>query len=249
MTLFRPTVTFRPHPTAISRAEVQIADFLLVLPVLIFSMVAHEYAHGYAALRQGDDTAKVLGRLTFNPIKHIDPWMTVLLPAMLWFGSGGRFLFGGAKPVPVNPRNYRNYRRGDIIVSMAGIVTNLGLFFVFCGLVMVAGVLGGGGTTAPGVLVTFQRVMFWGMWFNLLLANFNLIPIPPLDGSHVLYHFLPPKVGLKYRQLSRYGFLILVGIIIFKPGALFVLLLPAIVTLALALDLMKPFILAPFGLF
>ena len=249
MTLVRPTVTFRPYPTATSRAEVQIADFLLVLPVLVISMVAHEYAHGYAALRQGDNTAKVLGRLTFNPIKHIDPWMTILLPAMLWFGSGGRFLFGGAKPVPVNPRNYRNYRRGDIIVSMAGIVTNLGLFFVFCGMVMVIGMLGGGGTTAPGVLMTFQRVMFWGMWFNLLLANFNLIPIPPLDGSHVLYHFLPPEVGLKYRQLSRYGFLILLGIIMFKPGALYVLLLPAIVTLSLALDLMNPFILVPFGIF
>ena len=175
--------------------------------------------------------------------------MTVLLPALLWFGSGGRFLFGGAKPVPVNPRNYRNYRRGDIIVSMAGIVTNLGLFFVFCGLVMVVGVIGSVGATAPGVLITLQRVMFWGMWFNLLLANFNLIPIPPLDGSHVFYHFLPPEVGLKYRQISRYGFLILVGIIMFMPRALYVLLLPAIVTLGLALDLMSPFILAPFGIF
>ena len=90
----------------------QLGEFLLVLPVLIMSMVAHEYAHGYAALRQGDGTAKALGRLTMNPLKHIDPWMSVLLPAMLWFGSGGRFLFGGAKPVPVNPRNYRQYRRG-----------------------------------------------------------------------------------------------------------------------------------------
>ena len=97
----------------------QLGDFLLALPVLVMSMVAHEYAHGYAALRQGDNTAKALGRLTFNPIKHIDPWMSLLLPAMLWFGSGGQFLFGGAKPVPVNPRNYRHYRRGDIIVSLA----------------------------------------------------------------------------------------------------------------------------------
>lgn len=103
----------------------QLGGFLLALPVLVLSMVAHEYAHGYAALRQGDNTAKLLGRLTFNPVKHIDPWMSLLLPAMLWFGSGGQFLFGGAKPVPVNPRNYRHYRRGDIIVSLAGIAANL----------------------------------------------------------------------------------------------------------------------------
>ncbi|HXV86854.1 MAG TPA: site-2 protease family protein, partial [Gemmatimonadales bacterium] len=100
-------------------------EALLALPVLLFSMVAHEYAHGYAALRQGDTTAYMLGRLTFNPLKHIDPFMTVLLPLMLWFGSGGRMVFGGAKPVPVNPRNYRQYKRGDIIVSLAGIATNL----------------------------------------------------------------------------------------------------------------------------
>ena len=83
-------------------------EFLLALPVLLFSMVAHEYAHGYAALKHGDPTAYMLGRLTFNPLKHIDPWMTVLLPVLLWFGSGGHVVFGGAKPVPVNPRNYRH---------------------------------------------------------------------------------------------------------------------------------------------
>ncbi len=210
-------------------------------------MVAHEYAHGYAALRQGDNTAKVLGRLTFNPVKHIDPWLTILLPAMLWFGSGGRFLFGGAKPVPVNPRNYRNYRRGDIIVSMAGIVTNLALFLVFCGLAVVVGILGNSGPAGLGLLVTLQRVLFWGIWFNLLLANFNLIPIPPLDGSHVFYHLLPPELGLKYRQLSRYGFLFLLALIYFMPGALSIILLPAISMLRLVLSLMGPFILVPFG--
>ncbi|MCH7491356.1 MAG: site-2 protease family protein [Gemmatimonadetes bacterium] len=218
-----------------------------MLPVLVMSMVAHEYAHGYAALRQGDNTAKMLGRLTFNPLKHIDPWLTILLPAMLWFGSGGRFLFGGAKPVPVNPRNYRNYRRGDIIVSMAGIATNLALFLVFCGLAVVVGILGHSGPAGLGLLVPLQRVLFWGIWFNLLLANFNLIPIPPLDGSHVFYHLLPPELGLKYRQLSRYGFLILLALIYFMPGALSIMLLPAIGMLRLALSLMSPFILVPFG--
>jgi Zn-dependent protease len=94
-------------------------QLLLWLPVLIFSVVAHEYAHGYAALKQGDRTALQLGRLTFNPIKHIDPVMTLLLPAFLIWSNAG-FVFGGAKPVPVNPRNYKQFKRGDIIVSPAG---------------------------------------------------------------------------------------------------------------------------------
>ena len=92
-------------------------------------MVAHEYAHGYAALKQGDPTAYQLGRLTWNPLKHIDPFFTVILPMITFFTAN--FIFGGAKPVPVTPRNYRNYRRGDIIVSMAGIVTNL-ILAVLC---------------------------------------------------------------------------------------------------------------------
>ena len=93
--------------------------------MLVFAMVAHEYAHAAVALRQGDDTAYMLGRVTLNPLPHIDPWMSILLPALLWFGSGGTFTFGGAKPVPVNPRKYRNYRKGDILVSAAGVTTNL----------------------------------------------------------------------------------------------------------------------------
>ena len=94
------------------------------MPVLLFSVIAHEYAHGYAALKQGDDTALMLGRLTWNPIKHIDPFMTMLLPLMLCASSHAPIL-GGAKPVPVNPRNYRNFKRGDIIVSLAGVFANL----------------------------------------------------------------------------------------------------------------------------
>jgi len=227
----------------------QLGEFLLVLPVLVISMVAHEYAHGYAALRQGDGTAKALGRLTMNPLKHIDPWLSVLLPALLWFGSGGRFLFGGAKPVPVNPRNYRQYRRGDIIVSLAGIATNLVLVVVFWVLAAGVGVVGAGTGAARGALVMLQHVMYWGIWFNLLLANFNLIPIPPLDGSHVLYHLLPAEIGLRYRQLSRYGILVILVMIFFFPRALFLLLLPAIFTLRLAMAAMSPFALMPFELF
>ena len=99
--------------------------------MLVFAMTAHEYAHAAVALRQGDDTAFLLGRVTLNPVPHIDPWMSLLLPAILWFGSNGRFTFGGARPVPVNPRKYRSYVRGDVLVSSAGVITNFFLAFAF----------------------------------------------------------------------------------------------------------------------
>lgn len=174
------------------------AHFLLALPVLLFSMVAHEYAHGYAALRQGDQTALMLGRLTFNPFKHIDPLMTIILPALLLYGSGGRFFFGGAKPMPVNPRNYRDYRRGVITVSAAGIAANLALAVVLLGINLAFRAAGAGG------IAPLQWMTLAGMWINLLLAFFNLIPIPPLDGSHILYHLLPPAAAARYRTLSGY---------------------------------------------
>lgn len=208
-------------------------------------MVAHEYAHGYAALRQGDRTALMLGRLTLNPVKHIDPWLTVLLPLMLWFGSGGRFVFGGAKPVPVNPRNYRNYRRGDIVVSSAGVVVNMGLFVVCTVLAVSTGLVGRAVPAASDALGLVQRMLGWGIWLNLLLANFNVIPIPPLDGSHVLYHLLPPRLGARYRELSRYGFLILLALLLFFQRLFVILLLPAILLYRLAIALVTPFALQP----
>lgn len=186
--------------------------------------MAHEYAHGIAAFRQGDDTAYMLGRLTLNPVPHLDPWMSLLLPALLWFGSGGRFTFGGAKPVPVNPRRYRNYRRGDIIVSGAGVVTNL-VIAVACAVVFI--LLGLAARALPGALValdTAQRMMTWGIWLNLMLAFFNLIPVPPLDGSHLFYHLLPPKWGAQYRSLQRFGFLpLMVLMLLFQPVISFLL--------------------------
>jgi Zn-dependent protease len=189
----------------------RLQEFLLVAPVLLFSMVAHEYAHGYAALRQGDATAYQLGRLTWNPIKHIDPFMTVLLPILTFFGGG--FLFGGAKPVPVVPRNYRNYRRGDIIVSMAGIVANLGLFLVACVLFVAFGVAGRALPAANDTFAILQLMMVYGIAFNLMLAMFNLLPLPPLDGSHVMKYLLPPAWALRYQQLGGYGILVLIVIL------------------------------------
>lgn len=226
----------------------EVLEFLLALPVLLFSMVAHEYAHGYAALKQGDDTALLQGRLTFNPLKHIDPWMTVLMPAMLWFGSGGRFIFGGAKPIPVDPRKYRNYKRGDLIVSSAGMVANLILFCAFTVASIGVGIVGQAFDVTPPALALLQRAMFWGVWLNVLLAFFNLIPIPPLDGSHLLVHALPPRIAARYRQLGRYGMLILVAMFIWFPEVLPILLLPALVLARLSFGLVQPFALEPFML-
>jgi len=194
--------------------------------VLLFSMVAHEYAHAEAAYRQGDDTAYMLGRLTLNPLKHIDRIMTVLLPVVLWISHAG-FLFGAAKPVPVNPRKYRKFVRGDVIVSLAGIVVNLALFVVFTGLFGAAGLAGRGVPSLAGSLAILQEMAYQGMRLNLVLAFFNLIPIPPLDGSHVFYHLLPPGWGLKYRQFYALGMLPLLLILWLAPGVIDVFLWPA----------------------
>ena len=207
--------------------EAALAEFIIAFPALIFSLVAHEYAHAVAAWRQGDDTAYMLGRITLNPLPHLDPMMSVLIPALTLLGSGGTFVFGGAKPVPVTPRKYRNYRRGDIIVSLAGVTVNFVLSFAFAALFVAIGLLGRSMPETVGVLDAAQRMAMWGVWLNLLLCFFNLIPIPPLDGSHVLYHFLPPAWGQRYRELHRFGFLIIMLVVWLLPGVLMWLLLPA----------------------
>jgi Zn-dependent protease len=202
-------------------------NILVWAPVLLFSMVAHEYAHADAAYRQGDDTAYMLGRLTLNPLKHIDPFMTVLLPVMLWIASSGAYTFGGAKPVPVNPRKYRHFVRGDVIVSLAGIAVNLALFVACAGLFALIGMMAGALPALTVSLGVLQKMLFYGMWLNLVLAFFNLIPIPPLDGSHVFYHLLPPGAGLKYRQLYVFGFLPILIVSWLAPGVIGVFLWPA----------------------
>ncbi len=189
-------------------------------------MVAHEYAHAEAAYRQGDDTAYMLGRLTLNPLKHIDPIMTVLVPLVLWLSHAG-FLFGAAKPVPVNPRKYRKFVRGDVIVSLAGIVVNLALFVVFTALFGVVGLVGQRVSSLAGSFEILQDMTYFGMRLNLVLAFFNLIPIPPLDGSHVFYHLLPPGWGLKYRQFYALGMLPLLLLLWLAPGVINVFLWPA----------------------
>jgi Zn-dependent protease len=209
--------------------------------MLVFAMVAHEYAHAVVALHQGDDTAYSVGRVTLNPLPHIDPWMSLILPALLWFGSGGRFTFGGAKPVPVNSRKFRNFRRGDILVSAAGVTTNLFLAIVWSVVFVLVGLASRSLPGASGVLDTTQRMLVYGIWLNLILCFFNLIPIPPLDGSHLLYHALPPKAGTWYRGLARFGYLPLFALMFLFQPVMGILLTPAYKMMALIGQLIAPY--------
>jgi len=196
------------------------------MPVLLFSVIAHEIAHGYAALKQGDDTALMLGRLTWNPIKHIDPFMTVLLPLVLFLAHAP--ILGGAKPVPVNPRKYRKFKRGDIIVSLAGVFTNL---LVAIGCAILIAVFGFVGKLLPQLDTSFgilQAMMILGVQLNAILIAFNLIPIPPLDGSHVMKYLLPPSWSLRYVQFGRMGVAVLIFVMYLAPNLLNIWLSPAI---------------------
>lgn len=210
--------------------------------MLLFALVAHEYAHGWAAYQQGDDTAYKLGRLTLNPLPHIDPVLTILMPAALWFLSKGTFTFGGARPVPVVTRNFRNFRRGDLIVSAAGIVTNLVLALACTALFAIVGevhILAG--RVGTSTVDTLQRMLTWGILLNLVLGFFNLIPIPPLDGSRLLYHFLPPALGARLRSLDRFGFLLVMVMVYFFRGVMQWLMTPAYWSFVQLQDLVHPF--------
>jgi len=214
-------------------------DLILFLPVLLFSVVLHEYAHGWQARREGDDTAYMLGRLTLNPVPHIDLFGSILLPLMLVLMRSS-FLIGWAKPVPVNPRNYRNYRGGDIRVSLAGIVVNLLLALAGTLLLIILLNVQRFIPGAASVIEILARMAQYGVLINLVLAFFNLIPIPPLDGSHVFYHLLPPGAGMQYRQLQRFGFLPIMLVSFLLPGVIQFFLWPAIQLLTLALGMVYP---------
>lgn len=200
-------------------------ELLLILPVLLFSVVVHEVAHAWQALREGDPTARDLGRITLNPLRHLDPVGSLLVPLLLYFLPGD-FLFGWAKPVPVNPRNYRNYRAGDIRVSLAGIVSNLCLVALCAAVLAAMTALQGVAFPGGSISINIATMATYGIFINLVLAYFNLIPIPPLDGSHVLYHLLPPAAGARYRAMGRYGVTLLVLTVVVFPGAFGVLLSP-----------------------
>lgn len=169
-------------------------ETIILIVVLIFSIIIHEMAHGYAALFLGDDTAERSGRLTLNPIPHLDPIGSILLPA-IFILSASPFFFGYAKPVPYNPQNLRNKKWGDAIVALAGPLSNLILAFVFMLTMALMFYLG------KGSEMTFS-ILSSAVFLNIFLAVFNLIPIPPLDGSKVLLDILKNKSVSLYRKTS-----------------------------------------------
>jgi Zn-dependent protease len=190
-------------------------DFLILLPVLLLSIVLHEVAHAWVARREGDDTAERLGRITLNPLPHLDPVGSFLVPIVLASLPGG-FVFGWAKPVPVNRANIRTGAWGDIRVSLAGIAVNLLLAVVFALLLALLVRLEGPG--GAGVWRTLVSIAYFGVTINLILAVFNLIPVPPLDGSHVVYQILPRGLREPYQRLGGLGALALLAILYFFPG-------------------------------
>jgi Zn-dependent protease len=184
------------------------------LPVLIFAVVIHECAHGLVAKWCGDDTADREGRITLNPIKHIDLWGTIIIPVLLAVTNAG-ILFGWAKPVPVNPNNFRNFRRDDIYVSMAGPASNFILAFISALFIVTISLIyqSVNPTSQSSIQMTEFALEFmkYSIEINLILALFNLFPIPPLDGSHVVASLLPPHLGEQYRSLGFTGMFILVA--------------------------------------
>lgn len=183
-----------------------ILKIVLGIAFLILSLGIHEAAHAYVAHLCGDDTAKDMGRMTLNPIAHIDPFMTILLPAILYYTAG--FMFGGAKPVPVNYHNLRHPLRDMSLVAIAGPLSNvlLAIVFMLIWKVLCYSVGMPADSLAP-------QVMWMALHFNLILAIFNMIPIPPLDGSRVMAFLLPSGLRERYVELERFGMLIVFALL------------------------------------
>lgn len=194
----------------------EIISLIFLIVIFLFSVVLHEVAHGWAANLLGDPTAKNMGRLSLNPLRHLDPFGSVLLPLLLIMMSqvsGGGFVFGWAKPVPYNPLNLRNQKRDPALVAVAGSATNLTIALLF-------GLLSRGIITWQSADPSFYWVNLTAIfaaivWVNLLLGIFNLIPIPPLDGSKILFAFLPCSLDHLRFTIERYGFIILLAFIFF----------------------------------
>jgi len=208
-----------------------VLDFLRQLitwaPGLIMGVVLHEYAHGYIAYKSGDNTAKSLGRLTLNPIAHIDLFGSILLPLLLILINSG-IIFGYAKPVPINPGYFRNYRKGIRYTSLAGPATNLifafvvglvyGLFF-YIFFKLTNGMLTSD-TFGFNAFNLISQIFEGAIYINIFLAILNFIPIPPLDGSKILASFLPDEAMFKFLSLGRFGF-IFIFIFLFLGGGIF----------------------------
>ncbi len=192
--------------------DLQISDrlinFLMFLPIFFLSISVHEYSHAFFANKQGDDTAKNLGRLTINPFKHIDLIGSVIMPLAAF--ASGFALIGWAKPVPVDRKNFRNPLMDDAIVSFAGPLSNFIFSVLLFGLFLISVNIVG----EQNLII--NNLLWYGVFLNVFLFTFNLLPIPPLDGSHILFDFFPNKLTAKYLNLGLYGSLLLL-IFIYSP--------------------------------
>ena len=202
--------------------EIDFLQLAIVLGVILFSMTLHEAMHGFVGYWLGDDTAKLEGRLTLNPLKHIDPFLTILLPLTL--AIIGAPIFGGAKPVPFNPNRVRGDEWGVAAVALAGPLTNLLIAFVLFGI----------GTILGFNLVDFsygsveEMVLTYGVFINLGFFVFNMIPLPPLDGSRVLYAFAPEFVRRGMELIEQYGLLVVFAIVLLASRQIGTFMLGAI---------------------
>jgi len=196
-------------------ANLDLNQIVVMIIPLLFAVTIHEVAHGYIALRMGDNTALLAGRLTLNPIKHLDFIGSLLLPLILNL-TGSPIIFGYAKPVPVNFSNFRDYRKSTIYVASAGVLANFALAIVSGMLFQVIAHfqwLWNGSIFKP-VIMDLYHMLFYSVVINLVLAIFNLIPIPPLDGSKVLAMLLPAWLRLHYARMERFGMIIIIFLLL-----------------------------------